>query len=214
MPPPASSRLSPVAQSGEGEGSARGRCQDHSLDGGQRGRTGQADRRSPAGLHASRASFLSHCRPWKATRNRSGELVLAQLFGDRLHLARRNTLHVHFGQRRNQCFLTPLVPLEHFRSEAALPVLRNPQVQFPHTRHQRPALIARAVPESVPGALSCRHPAPLPSPFPVPAALHPGISTISKSSCPAKTSFSPALFAVSLHRVIGVPFSPASRERF
>src|SRR3546814_2670315 len=46
-------------------------------------------------------------------RDRRGrEGMAAQLFGDRLDLARRNALDIHLGQRRHQRLLRPLVALE------------------------------------------------------------------------------------------------------
>src|SRR5579863_5691790 len=54
------------------------------------------------------------------------KLMPAQLFRNRLDLARGNTLHVHFSQRSHQCFFAPLIALEHLRPKAPLAVLGNP----------------------------------------------------------------------------------------
>ena len=56
--------------------------------------------------------------------------MATQLFGDGLHLTRGHPLYVHLQHRRYQRFLASLVAFEHFRAEAALPVLRHPQLDL------------------------------------------------------------------------------------
>ena len=73
------------------------------------------------------------------------ETVAAQLLGDRLHLARRNPLHVHLRQRRHQRPLRALVALKQLRREPPGAVLRHPQLEFADPCDQRPAIIARPV---------------------------------------------------------------------
>src|SRR3546814_5576207 len=81
-------------------------------------------------------------------RDRRGrEGMAAQLFGDRLDLARRNALDIHLGQRRHQRLLRPLVALEQLGREAPGTVLRHPQLQLADPRHQRARVMPRTVAE-------------------------------------------------------------------
>src|SRR3546814_6335850 len=73
--------------------------------------------------------------------------MAAQLFGDRLYLARRNALDIHLGQRRHQRLLRPLVALEQLGREAPGTVLRHPQLQLADPRHQRARVMPRTVAE-------------------------------------------------------------------
>src|SRR3546814_3403427 len=79
-------------------------------------------------------------------RDRRGrEGMAAQLFGDRLDLARRNALDIHLGQRRHQRLLRPLVALEQLGREAPGTVLRHPQLQLADPRHQPARVMPRTV---------------------------------------------------------------------
>ena len=80
--------------------------------------------------------------------------MAAQLFGDGLDLARRNALYVHLHHRRHQRFLAALVPLEYLGPEPPLPVLRHPQLDLAHARHQRPAVVTRPVAQPARRALA------------------------------------------------------------
>ena len=71
--------------------------------------------------------------------------MAAQLLGNRLNFAGRNTLHIHLRQRRNQRPLRALVALEQFGREPALAILRHAQLELANPRDQRPAVIARAI---------------------------------------------------------------------
>ena len=71
----------------------------------------------------------------------------AQLLRDRLHFARRHALHVHLGERRHEGALRALIALEQLGREAALPVLRHPQLQFADPGDQRPTVGAGPVTE-------------------------------------------------------------------
>ena len=73
--------------------------------------------------------------------------MAAQLLGNRLHLARRNPLHIHLRQGRHQRPLRTLVALEQLGREAPFAVLRHPQLEFADPRDQCPAVITRPIPQ-------------------------------------------------------------------
>ena len=73
--------------------------------------------------------------------------MAAELLGDRLDLAGRHALHVHLGQRRHQRLLRALVALEQLGREAAVAVLRHPQLQLADPGDQRAVVVAAAVAE-------------------------------------------------------------------
>jgi hypothetical protein len=79
-------------------------------------------------------------------RDRRGrEAVAAQLLGDRLDLHRRNALHVHLGQRRDERLLGALVAFEQLGREAAVTVLRDPQLELANPGDQRATVVARTI---------------------------------------------------------------------
>ena len=105
---------------------------------------------------------------------RRRHLVAAQILRDRLHLPRRHPLDVHLRQRPHQSLLAPLIAFKHLRPEPPLPLLRHPQLQLPHARRQRPAVVARPGSQAAPpSARSCPPPTPHPSPLPAPAGSLP-----------------------------------------
>jgi hypothetical protein len=56
-------------------------------------------------------------------------------------------LHVHLGEARHERLLRALVTLEQLGREAALPILRHPQLQLAHPGDQGAAVVARPVAE-------------------------------------------------------------------
>ncbi len=86
--------------------------------------------------------------PRNLTETRSAKLVPAQLFGDGGHLPRADPLHIHLCQRGHQRLLTALILLKNLRAELPAPILRHPQHNRPHPRHQPPPII----PAPIPGA--------------------------------------------------------------
>src|SRR5438094_4941304 len=85
-------------------------------------------------------------------RGRAG--MAAQLLGDRFYLPGRDTLDVHLGQRRDQRLLGALVAFEQFGREAALPVLRHPQLELADPGHQSAGVVARAIAQTIRRALT------------------------------------------------------------
>jgi hypothetical protein len=81
--------------------------------------------------------------------------VPAELLGDRLHPAGRHPLHVQLGQRRHPpCLLRVLIAFEQLGREAAVAVLRHPQLQLADPGDQRAAVIAAPVAEPHRGPLA------------------------------------------------------------
>ena len=78
-------------------------------------------------------------------RGRKG--VAAELLGDRLDLPGRDTLHVHFGQRRHQRLLGALIAFEKLSREAAVAILRHAQLQLADPGDEGARVIAGAVAE-------------------------------------------------------------------
>ena len=75
--------------------------------------------------------------------------MTTQLLGDRLHLARRNPLHIHLRQRRHQCPLWTLIALEQLGRESPRTILRNAQFELAYPRDQRSAVITRPIAQPV-----------------------------------------------------------------
>jgi len=73
---------------------------------------------------------------------RRREAVAAQFFGDRSHLARGYTLHIHLHQSRNQCLLAALKAFEQRRRELAIAIARHTQLDLAHPRDQPAFVIA------------------------------------------------------------------------
>jgi hypothetical protein len=71
--------------------------------------------------------------------------MAAQLPGDRFHLPGGYPLDVHLRQGRHQRFLRPLISLKNLSGKMSLPVLGNPQFEFPHPGHQGPVIVPRAI---------------------------------------------------------------------
>jgi hypothetical protein len=80
--------------------------------------------------------------------------VAAQLLGDRLHLARRNALHIHLRQGGDERPLGALVALEQLGGEAAVAILRNPELQLADAGNQRAPVRAGAVAKPLDRALA------------------------------------------------------------
>src|SRR3546814_20262088 len=87
--------------------------------------------------------------------------MAAQLFGDRLDLARRNALDIHLGQRRHQRLLRPLVALEQLGRQAPGTVLRHPPLPLADPRPPPARVRPRTVPEArLPSPHLCSPPPP------------------------------------------------------
>ena len=70
--------------------------------------------------------------------------MAAQVLGHLPHPARQNALDTHLRERRDHGLPRPLATLGHLAGETAVPAMRNPQLQLPLTRHQRPPAVSRA----------------------------------------------------------------------
>ena len=73
--------------------------------------------------------------------------MAAQLLGDGLDLPGRDALHVHLGERRHERLLGALVAFEQLGREAAVAVLRHPQLELADTGDERARVVAGAVAE-------------------------------------------------------------------
>src|SRR5271165_471531 len=71
--------------------------------------------------------------------------MAAQLLGDRLHLAGRDALHVHLGQRRHQRLLGTLVALGELGRKPSVAILRHAQLELAHAGHEGAGATAGAV---------------------------------------------------------------------
>ena len=71
-----------------------------------------------------------------AADRRGREGVAAELLGDRLHLARRDALHVHLRERSDEGFLAARVALEELRRETALTVAGHAQLELADPGHE------------------------------------------------------------------------------
>jgi len=76
---------------------------------------------------------------------RGREGVAAQLLGDGLDLPGRDALNVHLGERRHERLLGALIAFEQLGREAAVAVLRHPQLELADRRDERARVVAGAV---------------------------------------------------------------------
>jgi hypothetical protein len=86
--------------------------------------------------------------------------VAAQLLRDRLDLAGRHALHVHLGQRGHERLLRALVALEQLGREAAVAVLRYPQLQLADPGDEGATVVTAAMAEPRRRPFAFRRPAP------------------------------------------------------
>jgi hypothetical protein len=77
-----------------------------------------------------------------------------QLLRDRLDFPGRHALHVHFGERRHECLLRTLVAFERLGREAAMAVLRHPQLELADPTDQGARVVARPIAKPVRRALA------------------------------------------------------------
>jgi len=104
---------------------------------------------SAAQFSAARVQLLRH----SADRRRR-KLMAAQLLGDLLHLARRNSLDIHLCQGRHQRSLTPLVSLKGFRPKSPLAILGYPRTISPPASPRSACNTPSAIPLALPSARS------------------------------------------------------------
>ena len=69
----------------------------------------------------------------------------AQLFGNGLDLAGRDSLYVHLRQSRHQRALRALIALEQLGRKLPRAILRHPQLQLAYPRDQATPVVARTI---------------------------------------------------------------------